>query len=182
MERRQFLKSKTLLGTASLLGLSGCLAEAQSALAESIGEEGMGNFAVENPKGEKIGERTFGTQSYITEIEYFDGGFVDVHLLPDHNRDRIAVQHHMLRWGSTGDEFRRAYQIWPLPQFSGPGTYDLKSVLLRNGRICYIVESVERPVTSDTLRRELFICTKPEIRAPVLGILWQASRVKLRPK
>jgi len=133
MERRQFLKSKTLLGTASLLGLSGCLAEAQSALAESIGEEGMGNFAVENPKGEKIGERTFGTQSYITEIEYFDGGFVDVHLLPDHNRDRIAVQHHMLRWGSTGDEFRRAYQIWPLPQFSGPGTYDLKSVLLRNG-------------------------------------------------
>ena len=134
MQRRKFLKLKASVATASLIGLSGCLAEAETALVDRLSENGdNSSFALSNPKGEKIGERVFGGRSYITKIEYFDGGFVDVHLVPDHNRSRIGVQHHMISWGPVGDEFVRAYRVWELPQFSGPATYDLKSVLMRNG-------------------------------------------------
>lgn len=115
MNRREFLLGSTVGCTA----LSGCtsLPEIDSLSSPE--------------KGEKLGERTYRNRR-IDTIELYEGGYADVTLAEDHNMERIGLAHDSQDMGVPSEPIREAYEIWSLPEFSGPESYQISQPIMRN--------------------------------------------------
>jgi|AntRauMinimDraft_4_1070384.scaffolds.fasta_scaffold01411_4 hypothetical protein len=117
MNRRRFLLGSVATGG---ITLSGC-SSVQSSI-DSFGQP---------EKGEKLGDRTY-SNSFISVVEFYEGGYADVTLQEDHDMDRIGLTHDAREFGTPTKPLSDAYKTWSLPEFSGPESYQIMRPIMSN--------------------------------------------------